>query len=284
MASIHLFVSLLSLLLATSCVAYLPVRHSLSISSICGRPLRMVESRKDDGRSNSLESLKLDESNLSEEVKQRYENIRKLSAEADDLARSAGFTIDNDDDSDDDIDFDAITERQIRETNWSGQSDLDITTQSRSNWRDMASRKGLVVIDILALLTFAAIGRNNHGEAVDILAILGTAIPFIIGWITVSPVLGSYTRASTKSKKAIPQSLLLPWAVSIPLSLAIRSAIRGDIPPVPFIVVSMVSTFVLMSVYRFVYIALTGETSDEESRDAGLLEVFGMVGTLVKRW
>lgn len=147
-----LSIVLLSLLAAS--VSFRSTRTRLSIPSIRNHAsLFMVN---DDGNDNndSLESLKLDESNLSAETKERYDNIRKVSAEADELARSVGFTID-DDDSDDDIDFDAITEKQIRETNWSGQSDLDITTTSRSNWLDMASRKGLVVTDILALLTFA---------------------------------------------------------------------------------------------------------------------------------
>lgn len=130
----------------------------------------------------------------------------------------------------------------------------------------------------------SGIGRNNHGEGIDVVALLATASPFILGWLAISPILGSYTRDSTATKSKIPQSLLLPWAASIPFGLAIRGALKGDIPPVPFIAVTMVSTLVLLSLYRYVYIALTGETSDEESRDAGFLEVFGMVGTLVKRW
>ena len=142
----------------------------------------------------------------------------------------------------------------------------------------------MVIVDVLALLTFAAIGRSNHGEGIDIASLLGTAAPFIGSWLLISPLLGSYTRDATKSRNGIPIALLPSWLVSVGLALAVRGLLTGAVPPVPFIIVTLVSTLGLLSVYRYGYIALVGETSDEEQRKAGALEVFKMVGSLIKRW
>jgi hypothetical protein len=78
--------------------------------------------------------------------------------------------------------------------------------------------------------------------------------------------------------------LLGGWAVSVPVGLAIRGALKGDIPPTPFIIVSMVATLAFLSVWRFLFVSLIGSTSDEEYREAGFFEVFKMIGTLVRRW
>lgn len=44
-------------------------------------------------------------------------------------------------------------------------------------------RKALLVGgDALALLAFAAIGRANHGESLDLGSVLSVAWPFLAGW------------------------------------------------------------------------------------------------------
>jgi hypothetical protein len=83
---------------------------------------------------------------------------------------------------------------------------------------------------------------------------------------------------------AVLTQLLPAWAVSIPLALAMRGAIKGAVPPLPFIVVSMVSTYVLIALWRQLYIAATGETSDGEYKKAGFLEVFKMLSALLRRY
>lgn len=74
------------------------------------------------------------------------------------------------------------------------------------------------------------------------------------------------------------------WIVSIPAALAIRGVIKDYIPPTPFIIVSMCATFALLYGWRSLYITVFGNTSDEEYRKGGLLEVFSMISTLIKRW
>ena len=230
----------------------------------------------------NMESIRLDESKISDEERERLARIRRLTKEADEFAKDAGFVIEEDDDDFDPDDFG--TEIAVKDTDWSGQSDLDAVTLSSNSWGDMASRTGLVFADVAALITFAAIGRSNHGEGIDIAALLGTAAPFVISWLLLSPLLGTYSREATSSKGGIPVKIAPGWLVSVALALAIRGTLKGGVPPTPFIIVSMVSTFGLLSVYRYLYISLVGETSDEEKRSAGALEVFKMVGSLIKRW
>jgi hypothetical protein len=177
-----------------------------------------------------------------------------------------------------------VYDKEVVDTQWTGQSGLEISFLSEKNFSDMTKRWGLLVGDIIALLAFATIGRGNHGEGLDILGIFGTATPFIISWITISPFLGAYTRDTTSSKGSVFSGIIPAWAVSIPFALGLRGFIKGSIPPTPFIIVSLISTYVLLCIWRYLYVVLIGETSDKEYKTAGFLEVFKMIGTLMKRW
>ena len=248
-------------------------------SRIHSRPSSKTYALRD---GDDFESMRLDESKLPDEERERLVRIRQLTKEADEFAKQVGFVVPDDDDDFDPDDFG--TEVPVRDTDWSGQSSLDTVQLSNNNWGDMTSRVGLAVTDVLALLTFAAIGRNNHGEGFDFLALIVTAAPFIASWLLLSPLLGSYSRGATSSKGGIPVGIAPGWLVSTALALTVRGVTKSAVPPTPFIVVSMVSTFGLLSMYRYLYISLVGETSDEEKRRAGAFEVFKMVGSLIKRW
>jgi hypothetical protein len=139
--------------------------------------------------------------------------------------------------------------------------------------------------------------------------VIYTGLPFLLSWLAVSPFLGklteiiiyeivkmsaklqplpnslgSYSRGATATKGSALSGILAGWAVSMPLAIALRGVMKGDIPPTPFIVVSMVATLLFLSGWRFLYISLVGSTSDEEYKEAGFFEVFKMIGTLVRRW
>jgi len=228
----------------------------------------------------NLDSLKLDESKISNSEKERLAFIQKLTLEADDIVRTAGFSLgDEENDSKEDV------EKSIRDTQWSGQSEMEEFKASSNSFQDVISRPFLALGDVTALVIFASIGRSNHGEGLDIGSALSTAFPFIVGWLAVSPFLGSYSRAATASQSQIAIGLAPGWLLGISSGLVIRGALKGDFPPpTPFIAVSLTATFVLLYLWRSLYIAAFGETSDGEYRKAGFLEIFKMVGTLLKRW
>lgn len=89
-----------------------------------------------------------------------------------------------------------------------GQSDVEESIKSKSNLIDIINRKGLVVTDILAFLSFAAVGRASHStDGNNLINVFATAFPFIFSWLFVSPFLGSFTREATSSKESAPKGV-----------------------------------------------------------------------------
>lgn len=273
MAALGLW-ALVLLLLLGSCFSFRSTGR-LSVRRRHRLPTLGLGQNKEGGE--DLDGLRVDESRLSSEERERLAFIQKLSNEADDMIRKAGFRIDGEQDAEE-------IERAVKDTKWSGQSDVEKTLASSNNYDDLKNRLGLAIVDFLAILTFAFVGRSNHGEELDLLAVFATALPFVAAWFALSPFTGAYSRQATSSKGGVPKGLALGWGVAMPLALGIRGLTKGAIPPTPFIIVSLAATFVLLSAYRFVYVFLVGATSDEETKSAGALEVFKMVGSLIKRW
>lgn len=254
-----------------------PSHHATTKLCAPGMARELAWRRQAQSKDGGLDDLKIDESKLSAEERERLAFIQKLTLEADEMVRVAGFSIDGQQNQEE-------IARAVQDTKWSGQSDVEATITSTSNYQDLQNRPALAVTDALAIITFACIGRSNHGEALDVVALLGTAAPFLISWFAVSPFTGAFSRAATSSKTGVPKGIFLGWAVAIPLAIALRGVLKGAIPPAPFIMISLVSTMILLSIYRFAFLFLVGETSDSETRSAGGLEVFKMVGSLIKRW
>lgn len=237
---------------------------------------------KSDVSKDELESIKVDVNKLSDREKDRFDWIEKINKEADEFALGAGIQSSTVNDSEEANSI--VIERSIQETKWSGQSDVELTIPSSNNFDDLWSRKSLVIGDVIAFITFAVIGRKNHDEAIDFIDVLSTAAPFVISWVALSSFLGAYNRDATSSIGNVPKSLLSSWGVCVPLALVIRGFIKGYVPPTPFIIVTLISTYVLLLLWRALYITAVGETSDNEYKQAGFLEVFKMIGTLIRRW
>lgn len=231
---------------------------------------RLLLKRGKDDPSN----LEIDLSTLSTEERDRIEYIQKITREADEFAKLAGFPVVVAAEGE-------VTERGILETKWSGQSDVEVVKIFRRNPLDIISRPLLAIGDISMFAVCAAIGRANLNEDIDIIS---TAAPFIFSWLAISPFLGAYSREATASRVKVLTGVLYGWVFSMPAALAIRGYIKDYMPSISFIIVSMVATFTLLSAWRLLYIAAIGETSEDEYRKAGFLEVFKMVSTLIRRW
>ena len=83
--------------------------------------------------------------------------------------------------------------------------------------------------------------------------------------------------------------MLSSWLVSVPLAIAERGLIKGEIPPTPFIVVSLVSTLVMTGGWRTLYMLLYNSQARQEelktgNRKAGIFDNVKMVLTLINRW
>lgn len=101
--------------------------------------------------------------------------------------------------------------------------------------------------DLIALVVFAAIGRQSHNEANPIDAIIATATPFIIGWLLVA----------WQSGLLVPQPLprwiwrtVLFNVAGCSLGLVMRSIWLQREIPLSFAVVSFFATSSLLIIVR----------------------------------
>uniref|UniRef100_A0A0C9QWK2 TSA: Wollemia nobilis Ref_Wollemi_Transcript_4050_1091 transcribed RNA sequence n=1 Tax=Wollemia nobilis TaxID=56998 RepID=A0A0C9QWK2_9CONI len=156
------------------------------------------------------------------------------------------------------------------------------------NWRRVAV---LVGGDVLALLTFAAIGRINHGMTVLDWETLNTVDPFVAGWLLSAYFLGGYESEGLGNNGVMKAAFVAikSWTVGIPLGLAIRGVSTGHFPASAFILVSMGSTLFLLVGWRTLFTALF--PNDEQNRkkrevykQGSPLEFFELLTSLVRRW
>jgi len=84
----------------------------------------------------------------------------------------------------------------------------------------MTGTLALVLFDALALVAFAAIGVASHNRSIDVPSVLRNALPLLIVWYALAPLLGTYKPPSWKA-------LWIAWLVCIPLGVVLRAAILG---------------------------------------------------------
>jgi Protein of unknown function (DUF3054) len=136
----------------------------------------------------------------------------------------------------------------------------------------------LAALDLTSLLVFAAVGKASHATAVsdgslDLFAVAITAAPFVASWFLTAPLTGVYQRleqhktgtsGGTTTKQVAIASLVQTakgWAVAVPLGCAIRGVIKGYVPPVPFVIVTLIVTLVLLGGTRALYAVIQDKRS-----------------------
>ena len=89
------------------------------------------------------------------------------------------------------------------------------------------------LVDVAAIVLFAALGRRNHGEGTAAVGVLVVAAPFLAGW-TVAWFATRLGRAPASASRA-----LVALAVALPIGLVLRALTgRGDAPA--FVVVATI--------------------------------------------
>eukprot|EP00568_Trieres_chinensis_P000586 CAMPEP_0183293930 /NCGR_PEP_ID=MMETSP0160_2-20130417/2448_1 /TAXON_ID=2839 ORGANISM="Odontella Sinensis, Strain Grunow 1884" /NCGR_SAMPLE_ID=MMETSP0160_2 /ASSEMBLY_ACC=CAM_ASM_000250 /LENGTH=247 /DNA_ID=CAMNT_0025455143 /DNA_START=44 /DNA_END=787 /DNA_ORIENTATION=+ len=114
----------------------------------------------------------------------------------------------------------------------------------------------LAVVDLVAFLAFAAVGKASHSPdgSLDLAAVFATAFPFLLSWYVTSPFLGCYDPQSTaRGVKSAVTTTAKGWIVAVPLGCALRGVIKGYVPPLPFVIVTMISTLVILGAARAGY-------------------------------
>lgn len=111
----------------------------------------------------------------------------------------------------------------------------------------------LVSGDIIAFIVFATLGRGSHGEATGLSApieTLGTAAPFIAGWLLVAPWLGVYGAAARRSPAAMAGRTALAWLLAWPVALGLRALFEQRGIPLSFAIVAGSVNLILLVGWR----------------------------------
>lgn len=114
----------------------------------------------------------------------------------------------------------------------------------------------LVAGDAVALVVFAALGRNSHGLATGFAAVgetLRTAAPFVLGWFAVAPWLGAFSPAVTRGPAAMLRTTLLAWVPAVVVGAMLRAVAIGRLSPWTFYAVTFVVGLLLLAGWRAVY-------------------------------
>jgi hypothetical protein len=134
----------------------------------------------------------------------------------------------------------------------------------------------LAALDLISLLVFAAVGKSSHASngSLDLVAVLAVAFPFVVAWFSTSFLTGVYSSldldnvsssVSEEQGSSSPPSWLTQswiqtakgWIVAIPLGCVGRGLIKGYVPPLPFVIVTMIATLVILGGTRTAYNFIT---------------------------
>lgn len=125
--------------------------------------------------------------------------------------------------------------------------------------RTPLDRPVLAAIDAAAILAFAAVGKASHSAdgSIDVFAVAMTALPFLLSWFVIAPLLGCYTPSATADIKSAVLQTGKGWIVAVPMGCVLRGIIKGYVPPTPFVIVTLISTLIILSIGRSAYTAIS---------------------------
>jgi hypothetical protein len=134
---------------------------------------------------------------------------------------------------------------------------IETTAAPARGWRQLAL---LVAGDTLAFLVFATLGRRSHGQEAGLealLATLGTAAPFVLGWLLVAPFVGAYRSTLWGRPAPMARRTALAWLGAWPLGLVLRALIVQRPIPLSFALVVGITNTLLLLGWRVVLALLT---------------------------
>ncbi|WP_049899779.1 DUF3054 domain-containing protein [Halococcus agarilyticus] len=101
---------------------------------------------------------------------------------------------------------------------------------------------GVALGDLLLISLFVVLGELQHGYDIvaDAPRVLGTALPFFLGWALVSVLVGAYTPVVHRSIGTAAGRTAVAWIGAALVGQALRttSVFPGE-SPIPFVLVSL---------------------------------------------
>lgn len=107
-----------------------------------------------------------------------------------------------------------------------------------------------VVVDVVAIIAFAILGRRSHAEAGTLLGVLGTAWPFLAGALIGHAICRSVV--TLRGDQAGWRPGVVVWASTLVLGMLLR-LITGSTAAWPFVVVASIVLAVLLLGWRGIF-------------------------------
>jgi len=104
----------------------------------------------------------------------------------------------------------------------------------------------VLLVDLVLIVVFAAIGRRSHEESGAIVGVLSTAAPFLIGY-TVSALATRLDRAPMSIARGV-----IAWAPGIALGMVLRRLVFDRGTASSFVMVAFIATAVLLLGWRVI--------------------------------
>lgn len=99
--------------------------------------------------------------------------------------------------------------------------------------------------DVLAVLVFAAVGRRSHAEGLNVLGVLSTAVPFLLGLLV-----GWLAARAWRAPLRLPVGVAV-WGGAVVVGLGVRTAFTHRLP-LTFVLVAATSLALLLLSWRVV--------------------------------
>lgn len=130
---------------------------------------------------------------------------------------------------------------------------MSVTTVEWGRIDLSATSLALAVGDVLAITLFVSVGEYTHGydPIADAGRVVGTLLPFLLGWALVAGVGGLYARSATRSIRRTVAVTFGGWIVAVAVAQLLRSTtvFHGD-AALAFAIVSVVIGGTLLCLWR----------------------------------
>lgn len=108
--------------------------------------------------------------------------------------------------------------------------------------------------DAVVFVLFAALGHEQHGESTGIGHIVGTAVPFIAGWLVMSPWAGAYRMPRRLELRQVLQRTGFAWLCAWPVALLLRALVLQRGIPLSFALVALITNAIFLGVWRTAFV------------------------------
>jgi hypothetical protein len=113
--------------------------------------------------------------------------------------------------------------------------------------------------DAVAILVFAAVGVLSHHEQFTAGKLVITAIPFLLGWFLVAPLVGAFKYDVINRVGRMAVRTLLAWLPAWAIALTLRGLLfEHAVPELAFMIVALISNALFLLIWRLPFAFVRG--------------------------